>query len=70
MTGDPGTRKAITLEDQLYEDALPYFFFLERWHMHPNDVDECPQWLVDRLPGVAAIVDEIREDEQRVARQQ
>jgi hypothetical protein len=46
---------------------LPYFWFAERWGWTPRQVDEAPQWLVDRLPGVATIVDEIEEDKQRRA---
>lgn len=57
----------LTLEDKLYEDAVSYFWFAERWHWTPEQVDNAPQWLVDRLPGVAAVVDEIEEDRQRAA---
>jgi len=53
----------------LYEDAVSYYWFAQRWNWTPDQVDECPQWLVDRLPGVAAIADEIEEDKRRAAQQ-
>jgi hypothetical protein len=47
-----------------------YFWFAERWGWTADQVDNSPQWLVDRLPGVAAVVDEIEEDKRRAAAQQ
>jgi len=51
----------------MYEDAMMYFFFAERWKWRPSEVDDEPQWLIDRLPGVAQMYDEVQADKQRAA---
>jgi hypothetical protein len=47
------------------EEAAAFFFFAERWHWTPDQVDDLPVRLYDRLPAVATIHDEITEAEQR-----
>lgn len=59
----------ISDEDRYIEGAARYFFFAERFHWTPEQVDNMPAWLLDRLPAVAAIHDEIAEDRQRAAQQ-
>lgn len=51
------------------EEAAGYFFFAERFHWTPEQVDAAPAWLTCRLPGVAVITDEIQRDRERAAQQ-
>ena len=44
---------------------MQYFWFAERWHWEPEQVDNAPQWLVDRLPGVATMYDEVQADKRQ-----
>ena len=47
------------------EEAGRYYFFAERWRWPPQVVDDMPAWLQDRMVTVAAVHDEIAEDQRR-----
>lgn len=49
------------------EDAATYFFFAERFHWTPDQVDAAPAYLRDRLPAVAVIKDTIDRERQEAA---
>lgn len=49
------------------EEAAGYFFFAERFHWTPDQVDAAPAWLTSRLPGVAVITDQIQRERQEAA---
>lgn len=59
IAGDQGVRPARTREDQLWEDALEYDQFFRMYGWGPREVDECPKWLLDRLPGIQAARQEL-----------
>ena len=40
-------------------------FFAERYHWTPAQVRALPAWYADRLPALAAIIDEIREEKSK-----
>lgn len=61
----PDVRPALTDEDRWYEETLQYFFFAERFGWTPQQTDDCPLRIIDRLPGVAQMQDEVEAERQR-----
>lgn len=61
----PDVRAAVSDEDRWYEETWQYFFFAERFGWTPEETDNCPLRIVDRLPGVAQMYDEVEADRQR-----
>jgi hypothetical protein len=47
------------------EEAAGYFFFAERFGWTPDQVDQLPVRLYDRLPAVAVIHDEVAQAKQQ-----
>lgn len=47
------------------ERAAGYFFFAERFGWTPDQVDDLPVVLYDRLPAVAVIHDQVAEEKQK-----
>lgn len=58
-------RAALTDEDRWYEETMQYFWFAERFGWTPDQVDNMPLRVIDRLPGVAAMYDEVQAERQR-----
>lgn len=66
LAGKPGVRPIQTLEDLLWERAGHYAFFAEAYHWtQQQTLRENEQWYLDRLPGVRAVIEEIREQQQQ-----
>jgi len=49
------------------EAAASYFWYADRFGWTPDQVDELPAWLRDRLPTVGAVYDEIKAERERAA---
>lgn len=49
------------------EEAAYYFWYAQRFNWPPDVVDDLPGRLVDRLPAVAAIYDELEQERQKAA---
>ena len=50
------------------EGAARYHWFAERYHWTPDEVDNAPAWLQDRMPAVAAIQDDLERERMEAAR--
>lgn len=58
---------AVSDEDRYLEGTAQYFWFADRFGWLPEQVDEQPLWVVDRLPAVAKIHDEVTRERQEAA---
>lgn len=60
-------RPAVSIDDAALEGAGVYFFFAERFGWTPDQVDDMPAWLRDRLATVGAVHDEVAEEKAKKA---
>jgi hypothetical protein len=51
----------------LWDRTAHYGWFAERYHWTPTQVDALPIWYVRRLPGYAAVNDEVAADKSKAA---
>lgn len=67
LAGDKGARPGDTAEDRMWEEAAEYDWYARSYQWTPGDVDDCPRWLLDRLPAIGAMRAEIEDRRQRTA---
>jgi hypothetical protein len=44
-----GVRPAEGDYEKSLDEGLSYFFYLTKYGMKPDEVDDCPSWLLDRF---------------------
>ena len=66
MAGQP-VHPAEGPQTQLLDEATTYWWYAERFGWTPDQVDDCPAWLVHRLPVIAGVNDELNEEQARRA---
>lgn len=57
-------REAAGLEEQLFDTAVYYTWYADRWQWTPDQVDNLPWLMQERLRAVATLRDEIAREKQ------
>jgi hypothetical protein len=65
LAGLSGVRDAVSVEDVALEEAARYFWYATKFGWTPDQVDNMPGWLTDRIATVAAVSDEVEADKQK-----